>query len=73
MDNQETDRKEDDKSSATCVLQQRRLVQLNMRTGSKKNASYCLFLVKASQTEDGNSPARAFPRLLLYKGPFLPI
>ena len=32
------------KSSITCVLWQRWMVQLNMRTGSKKLLSYCLFL-----------------------------
>ena len=39
MDNQKTDRKEENKSSATCVLWQRWMVQLNMDTVLKKCVS----------------------------------
>lgn len=35
---------EKNKSSITCVLRQRRMVQLNMRTGSKRRVSYSLLL-----------------------------
>src|SRR3712207_6468708 len=49
MDNRKSDRREENKSSATHVLYQRRMVQLNMRTGSKKHFSYCLFLVNLNK------------------------